>query len=329
MSQQTKQSAVGRQVKLSTSKAMEIAWKNIRLRLSRSLVVTSGIVLAMAFLMYIFCNDSTTEAMRRWSQVAPAMPEFVALQKQLSDIQNQVQDKTQQLIQAATGLDKKAEGKFDARAILGKDLVQIQKDMGSLPVAPAIMGKLLATRPDLVPTMKQWMQTTAQAREIKAQLNGPQLLLSLMRSNGVPTTPKEIENNAIQTRWMIGLALLVAFVGILNAMLMSVTERFREIGTMKCLGALDSFIVKLLLIESLFQGGAGTLLGAVLGLLLNILWISGQYGSYAWKMFPYASVLAAGGICLLVGVVLTVGGAVYPAYRAARMHPIEAMRVEA
>ena len=37
----------------------------------------------------------------------------------------------------------------------------------------------------------------------------------------------------------LGLALLVAFVGILNAMLMSVTERFREIGTMKCLGALD------------------------------------------------------------------------------------------
>ena len=48
--------------------------------------------------------------------------------------------------------------------------------------------------------------------------------------------------------------MLVAFVGVLNAMLMSVTERFREIGTMKCLGALNSFIVKLFLIESLFQG---------------------------------------------------------------------------
>jgi len=48
-----------------------------------------------------------------------------------------------------------------------------------------------------------------------------------------------------QTAWMLGIALLISFVGIVNAMLISVTERFREIGTMKCLGGLDSFIVKL------------------------------------------------------------------------------------
>ena len=52
-------------------------------------------------------------------------------------------------------------------------------------------------------------------------------------------------------------------------MLMSVTERFREIGTMKCLGALDGFIVKLFLIESLFQGMAGTVMGVLLGLVLG------------------------------------------------------------
>jgi ABC-type antimicrobial peptide transport system permease subunit len=144
----------------------------------------------------------------------------------------------------------------------------------------------------------------------------------------VPTAEKEISNSRVQTRWLIGLALLVAFVGILNAMLMSVTERFREIGTMKCLGALDSFIVKLFLIESFFQGGTGTLAGVIVGLALNVIGVTLGYGEYAWKMFPYADVAIAGAICLVVGIVLTVGGAVYPAWRAARMHPIEAMRVE-
>ena len=53
-------------------------------------------------------------------------------------------------------------------------------------------------------------------------------------------------------------------------MLMSVTERFREIGTMKCLGALDTFIVKLFLLESTFQGLAGTSAGIVIGFALTL-----------------------------------------------------------
>src|SRR5207245_11646074 len=102
------------------------------------------------------------------------------------------------------------------------------------------------------------------------KLAGEQLL-ARMRAHGVPTTATEISNDRIQTRWLIGLALLVAFVGILNAMLMSVTERFREIGTMKCLGALDGFIIKLFLLESLFHGVIGTIVGIVLGIGLSLL----------------------------------------------------------
>ena len=55
-------------------------------------------------------------------------------------------------------------------------------------------------------------------------------------------------------RWIVTLSLLVCIVGIINAQLMSVTERFREIGTMKCLGALDRFIVRLFVLEALMQG---------------------------------------------------------------------------
>jgi len=140
----------------------------------------------------------------------------------------------------------------------------------------------------------------------------------------------EIESNEsrVRTRWVVSLALLVAFVGIFNAMLMSITERFREIGTMKCLGALDGFIVKLFLIESLFQGIAGTLIGTVIGLLLTLCDASWKFGVYVWKAFPAGVIAFDLLVCMTIGVGLTVIAAVYPAWQAARMQPVEAMRVE-
>jgi ABC-type antimicrobial peptide transport system permease subunit len=149
-----------------------------------------------------------------------------------------------------------------------------------------------------------------------------------MQAKGVASTPQEIADARIQSRWLVGLALLVAVVGILNAMLMSVTERFREIGTMKCLGALDGFIVKLFLLESLFQGVVGTVIGVILGLGLSLLSVASTYGRDAWRDVPVGQLVARIGVCLIVGIALTVAGAVYPAWQAARMQPIEAMRVE-
>lgn len=318
---------IQRQIRLPISKAVEIAWKSIRQRLSRSLVTTSGIILAMAFLMYILVTDYTIASMREWTEVAPATVEFESAKARAAELQPKVQKASDELIEAAVQLK---DGKdIDDKKTFGRELTQIQRELGALPVAPDSMKKLLGSRPELVPVMQSWIDNTQELREAKAVLNGPQTLTALMKGNGVPTTPKEIENNRMQTRWLIGLALLVAFVGILNAMLMSVTERFREIGTMKCLGALDSFIVKLFLIESFFQGGAGTIAGVLLGLLLNIVGVTLAYGGYAWKMFPYGATAVSGAICLVVGIVLTIAGAVYPAWRAAKMHPIEAMRVEA
>lgn len=318
---------VQRQIRLPISKAVEIAWKSIRQRLSRSLVTTSGIILAMAFLMYILVTDYTIASMREWTEVAPATAEFESAKARAGELQPKVQQASDELIKASVQLKNGKD--IDDKKTFGRELTQIQRELGALPVAPDSMKKLLGSRPELVPVMQSWIDNTQELREAKAVLNGPQTLTALMKGNGVPTTPKEIENNRMQTRWLIGLALLVAFVGILNAMLMSVTERFREIGTMKCLGALDSFIVKLFLIESFFQGGAGTVAGVLLGLVLNIVGVTLAYGGYAWKMFPYGATLISGAICLVVGIVLTIAGAVYPAWRAAKMHPIEAMRVEA
>src|SRR5829696_3811293 len=57
---------VQRQITLPLSKAIEIAWKSIRMRLSRSLLVTSAIVLALAFLMSILTTDAVIRGMRQW-----------------------------------------------------------------------------------------------------------------------------------------------------------------------------------------------------------------------------------------------------------------------
>jgi len=139
--------------------------------------------------------------------------------------------------------------------------------------------------------------------------------------------------------WLVTLSLMVCVVGITNAMLMSVTERFREIGTMKCLGALDKFVVKLFLIESSLQGVAGSVIGAFIGFMLAFLRALFTYhvkdletGQSYWltlRFFPLASVLAWMVIALVVGIVLSIVAAIYPAVRAARMEPVQAMRVEA
>jgi putative ABC transport system permease protein len=228
----TQSPAIGRQIVLPFSKAVEIAWKSIRLRLGRSLLVTGGIVLALAFLMSRLGNDAMIDSMRAWAR-NPASP--AAARHQLE---------------------------------------------------------------------------------------------SLMAASGVPTTAAQIAASRIQSRWLLGVAMLVAFVGILNAMLMSVTERFREIGTMKCLGALDSFVIKIFLVESLFQGLAGAILGVVLGLGLSAIALTISYGALAWQNLPARQILIDVLLCLLMGVGLTVAAAVYPAWQAARMQPIEAMRVE-
>ncbi|EMG38812.1 ABC-type transport system, involved in lipoprotein release, permease component [Desulfocurvibacter africanus PCS] len=129
-------------------------------------------------------------------------------------------------------------------------------------------------------------------------------------------------------RWIVLLSLLVCTVGIVNAQLMAVTERFREIGTMKCLGALDSFVLRLFLLEAGIQGILGAVAGALLGALGALLMGLARFG------LPVLSTLSVPtiGLSLLAavstGFLLSVAGVIYPAIVAARMQPVEAMRVQ-
>jgi ABC-type antimicrobial peptide transport system permease subunit len=121
---------------------------------------------------------------------------------------------------------------------------------------------------------------------------------------------------------------LVCVVGIVNAQLMAVTERFREIGTIKCLGALDSFVLRLFVLEAGMQGLAGAGIGALLGTVAALLNGLIRFGLIAWKHVYWLAVAKSIVFALAIGCVLSLLGVLYPAIVAARMQPVEAMRVE-
>ncbi|WP_031483433.1 ABC transporter permease [Maridesulfovibrio frigidus] len=152
--------------------------------------------------------------------------------------------------------------------------------------------------------------------------------------SGQPDLMKMLDKSGYQVggsakeRWIVILSLLVCTVGIINAQLMAVTERFREIGTMKCLGALDSFVLRLFVLEASMQGVVGSLLGAIAGGVIAILLGMLRFGFDAIRYLPLSDVGMSVLYSIIVGFGLSLIGVFYPALIAAKMRPIEAMRVE-
>jgi ABC-type antimicrobial peptide transport system permease subunit len=147
--------------------------------------------------------------------------------------------------------------------------------------------------------------------------------------SGYDIGPEDISvGSSAKQRWIVILSLLVCVVGIVNAQLMAVTERFREIGTMKCLGALDRFILRLFVLEAGMQGLAGAGMGALAGAFFSLInaWL--RFGTAAVGSVSMTNLLISIGIATGVGCLLSLLGVFYPALVAARMQPVEAMRVE-
>ena len=99
-------------------------------------------------------------------------------------------------------------------------------------------------------------------------------------------------------RWLAILSLIVCVVGIVNAQLMAVTERFREIGTFKCLGALNSFVVRIFVLEGIYQGIFGGLIGSLLGILVSTLSLTLKLGWAAILFWPPLQMLFTIGLGL-------------------------------
>ncbi len=132
-----------------------------------------------------------------------------------------------------------------------------------------------------------------------------------------------------RTRWLIVVSFLVATIGISNSMLMNVTERYREIGTMKCLGALNGFIIRLILIESGLLGGFGALAGAIVGVAFAVGGYSSTYGlGVVIDSIDTTVLITSALLCLVLGGVVALLAGIYPAWVAARMVPADALRTE-
>jgi putative ABC transport system permease protein len=124
------------------------------------------------------------------------------------------------------------------------------------------------------------------------------------------------------------IAILIAMVGVINTILMSVHERFQEIGILKTIGAMPWDIFKLIWIETLILCTIGGVLGVGLALILSR--VTGMVIRY---VLPYAPI---GGLVLIdlklvlitIAVVLCIGllSGLYPAWKAGRIRPLEAIR---
>ena len=221
--------AGGRKIILPMSRAVEISLRSLKIRFGRSLITTSGVVLAIAFLMSVWSSNEIVSSLR--------------------DV-----------------------NKSEINLLLQKKGVETGLTDGG-----------------------------AQSEEAQARLQEEQS----------------------KQMWLIGLSLLVCVVGIANAMLMSVTERFREIGTMKCLGALDSFIVKLFLLESTFQGVAGTAAGIAIGFLLTLALALLDYGGFVIDYFPAAGIVQSALYALVAGTGIRLLALCYPLIAQRRWNPLK------
>ena len=235
MSEDAGKLAGGREIVLPFSKAIEITLRSLKIRFGRSLITTSGVILAIAFLMSVWTGNAFKDSLKK----------------------------------------------------ANKSEINLLLQQQGIETGPTETGE-----------------------------------------NASAEALARMEEESSKQTWLVTLSLLVCVVGIANAMLMAVTERFREIGTMKCLGALDSFIVKLFLLESTFQGFAGTSVGIAIGFIMTFCLALLDYGGFIFDYFPAPEIATAALYSLAIGTLLSLVGAMLPALRAARMEPVEAMRSE-
>ncbi|MEM0211423.1 MAG: FtsX-like permease family protein [Candidatus Methanomethylicia archaeon] len=123
--------------------------------------------------------------------------------------------------------------------------------------------------------------------------------------------------------WVSIISIFVCIITIFNSMLISVVERYKEIGVMKCLGARNSLIMKLFLLEAILIGLIGGILGFLTATFFTLPVIL-QLGSIP-SLISYIQILF---VAFFVAIIISTIAAIYPALYASKINPVDALRYE-
>ena len=136
------------------------------------------------------------------------------------------------------------------------------------------------------------------------------------------SSTEEMTSMSVVLGGIASIALLVGGIGIMNIMLVTVTERTREIGIKKSIGAPRREIIVQFLVEAAILSGLGGLIGIALGFLLSLILGQAMYGLILTPSTPVS--LGAFAFSVVIGI----GFGIYPAVKASNLQPVDALRAD-
>ena len=195
---------------------------------------------------------------------------------------------------------------------------------GSDNMRKLVLAFQMRTNADLDLTKEQVTEILRARHHIKK--GDPNDFRILAQEEIMKTISTVLMNTTMVMAAVVGIALLVGGIGIMNIMLVSVTERTREIGIRKSIGARRRDVLIQFLIEAIALSGLGGLVGVVGGFFLANLarLLLARLVELPPVHTPFWAILLAFGFCAFLGILF----GIYPAAKASKLDPIEALRYE-
>lgn len=210
---------------------------------------------------------------------------------------------------------------------------EASKDLTTAAYIPITRGKEMLHTDEgyerfTIVTNKSVTDVSVFADDIKAYMNqefyaaNEKYEINTMTMSSITSSMNDmVETVSVAIAFIAGISLLVGGIGVMNIMLVSITERTREIGTRKALGAKNSSIRLQFIIESIILCLIGGILGIVAGLILGA--VAASMLGYA-AAAPVTAILGAVVFSMVIGIFF----GFYPANKAAKLNPIDALRYE-